>query len=837
LLILSFAVSMFATVGIAYAQARDVTTFPFVDAIPKTAGVGQPVLINFGLINYLARDGDGWNVTLSITDPNGRTSTVDRMTWSTGTVGYPFVPDTIGTYTLQCIFDRVYYNSSATAVPSGWYAASKSETIQLVIQEDPKPDYPGHQLPREYWSRPIDAQLREWWSIAGSWVARPPNAYAPFNEAPESAHILWAMPIGDTLGGLSGGDNYQIGFQDGDAYEGKFAGAIIIAGILYYNRDGTYTQASATSANSGAMGVIKGSVPHQKNTIVAVDLHTGKTLWEQSYNFGTDNDARITRGQILTWISLNNRGTFAYLWLTSGTTMIAIDPTTGELVFDMVDVPSGFIYTGPMGEMLKYQLVNYGSSTSPDYHLLQWNSSYVIQKDKLGSADAWGSQTRGVTYNATERGYDINVSISGTITGTVITGFPMDRVIIGSAATDRVVLSAISIKPGDEGRVLFKDVTWKPPAVWQELTFGSQSSWSAVSQEDYVAVFWAKELRINYAFSLENGQFLWESAPQIYADAWDSQGVSTTNYNNAKPSIVYNRLYSASCGGIVYCYDITNGAILWTYDAVDKYTESYLTENWWLLQQFISDGKLYVAHYEHSAQEPKPRGAPFFALDAFTGEVVWEIDGAFRQSMWGGPAIIGDSIIAAMDTYDQRIYAIGKGPSSMTVSAPDVGVAVNKPMTIKGTITDVSPGTQSDILQMRFPNGVPVVSDDSMSEWMLYVYKQFERPYNTKGVPISIDAIDPNGNYVSLGTTVSDANGRFSFSFTPDKEGQYTIYAIFEGSNSYYPTIAQNEMTVVAKESSTDPIMYIVGIGIAIIITIIVVVALFSLLILKKIKK
>ena len=54
--------------------------------------------------------------------------------------------------------------------------------------------------------RPIDSQLREWWSIAGSWVSAPDNLFAPYNDAPESAHILWTRPIGDTMGGFIGGD-------------------------------------------------------------------------------------------------------------------------------------------------------------------------------------------------------------------------------------------------------------------------------------------------------------------------------------------------------------------------------------------------------------------------------------------------------------------------------------------------------------------------------------------------------------------------------------------------------------------------------------------------------
>jgi hypothetical protein len=823
---------MFAATGTANAQAtREMRTHPFIDAIPKTAGVGQSVLINFGLLNQLARDGDGWNVTAIVTDPDGQVETFPRMTWSTGTVGVGYVPTKVGDYKLQCKFDGVHYESGLANIASGYYLPSESEVVTLRVSNDMHPYHPGFDLPDSYWTRPIDSQFREWWSIAGSWIARPTNAFAPYNDAPKSAHILWTMPIGDTLGGLSGGESYQISMQDGDAYEGKFAGSIILAGVLYYNRGGTYSQASAGNANSGAMGVVPGSVPYQRNTIVAVDLHTGKTLWEKSYDFGTGSDARISQGQMLTWLCLNNRGVFAHIWVASGTNMYAIEPANGELIYNMTSVPAGTIYNGPMGEMLKYQLVNYGTTENPNYHLLQWNSSWVVTKGKSGMMDSWGSQVQNVVYNATERGYDLNVSIgAGTVlTGSLVFAFPEDFLVFGSTTGGTITLSAISLKEGEKGRVLFKNEAYTLPDANDDPN--GTFSWSAISQEDRVITTWVKNSRYHYAFSLVTGKYMWRTQEQqSYADAWVGSSLA------AQTVIVYNKHISVSAGGIIYCRDVKTGETIWTYEVADKYTESYLAANWWVRPQFVSCGMIFFGTEEHSTQEPKPRGAPYFALDVETGEVVWKIEGGLRQTHWGGRSLIGDSIIVAQDTYTQLIYAIGKGPSSMTVTAPDVAVTVNKPLLIKGTITDVSPGTDSTELKLRFPNGVPAVADKDMSEWMLYVYNQFPQP-TVEGVPITIDAIDPNGNYVPIGTTVSDANGRFSFNFTPDKEGQYTIYAIFEGSNSYYPTIAQNEMTVVAKESSTDPIIYIVGIGIAIIITIIVVVALFSLLILKKIKK
>lgn len=801
------------------AAATGAKTYPFVEAVPNPVGVNQRTLINFGLINFLMTDGDGWNVTLTITDPNGHTTTVDRMTWSTGTVGYSFIPETVGTYTLKCSFKESWYNSTYI----GWFgpqtisqymASSETEPYELVVTQEPTPVYPGHSLPSEYWSRPIDPQLREWWSVSGSWVAAPNNLYAPYNDAPESAHILWTMPIGDTMGGLIGGDS-EIGYQNGDAYEGKWAGSIIISGVLYYNR---YTSSFYSTS--------------PKQEVVAVDLHTGEVLWEKVL----DSNGRIATGQILKWDCLNNRGGFSYIWVTSGTSMYAFEALTGDWLYNFTNVPSGTNYYGPNGELLRYSIQNLGNATNPNYRLLRWNSSYVVNQGKTGMAESWGSQIQGMSFNAAK--YDLNVSISGSIPSTaILTVFPGDRVIggnytIGATSGNGVTLWAINLKPGSEGQVLFSK-TWAAPAEWANFAGTMQSYFTAYSQEDYVGVFWAKEERINYAFSLQTGEMLWKTEPQYYADAWTDSPADERN-------IAYHKLYSASCGGIVYCFDIKTGKTLWTYNASDPYTESYISNNWWLITTFISDGKIYLGHMEHSALEPKPRGAPFICLNATDGTLIWEIDGAFRQTRWGGRAIIGDSIIVTQDTYDQQIYAIGKGPSAMTVTAPDVGVTTRSAVMIRGTITDVSPGTAAANIAMRFPNGVPVVSDASQSEWMLYVYKQFEQPSSATGVPISIDAVDPNGNYVHLGDTVSDASGRFHLSFCPETPGDYVIYATFGGSAAYYSSFAQTEMTVMSAQSTVTPLpsqaaqtpyeLYTIGSAIIILIAI----ALVALLLLRK---
>ncbi len=177
----------------------------------------------------------------------------------------------------------------------------------------------------------------------------------------------------------------------------------------------------------------------------------------------------------------------------------------------------------------------------------------------------------------------------------------------------------------------------------------------------------------------------------------------------------------------------------------------------------------------------------------------------FRDTRWGGNGVIGDSIIATMDTYDQRVYAIGKGPTSMTASAGPKVTTEGSSVVVEGTVMDVSPGTATTELSLRFPNGVPAVSDASMSSWMLYVYKQFEQPTNASGVPVTISVVDANGNFRTVGETTSDATGYYSYNWVPDITGKYTVIATFGGSAAYYGSYAETSFVVDAAAATAAP--------------------------------
>lgn len=811
ILISSMALTLLALPNADAASTR--ISYSFIDAIPNPVGVHQETLLNFGLLNYLTTATDNWKgLTVTITKPDGTTDTIGPVnTDSTGATGRSYVPDQIGTYYLQVNFPQQDYQNVT-------YSASQSDKLALVVQAQPLQYYPGQPMPSEYWSRPIDSQLREWYALGGSWVAVPLNMYAPGNQGPESPHILWTMPIGEAMGGLVGGtDDHAYG--TGDAYEGKWVGSVVIGGVLYYNK---YIAAS----------------PQQ--SVVAVNLHTGKQLWEKTFL----GNQRIAFGQVLFWSSLNYQGAFSYLWATSGTNWYAFDALTGDLKYNMTNVPSGTNYYGSNGEIVKYSTVNYGNATNPNWRLLRWNSTWVVVNGKAGTGtpDSWGSQVQGVTYNATARGYDLNVSIptlntaGATLPGSMSMAFVGDRIIGQRVTTTEVDLWALSVKAGSQGTLLFnKSVT--PPAEWAQgnLTLAGWVGWDS---QNLVAVYLTKENRKYYGFSLETGNLLWQTKQsEIYSNAWDATSGQRVR------GLAYGTFYSASIGGIVYAYNDTTGDLLWTFNATDTFHQNLYGNNWWTVITFITDGKIYVGNEDHSPIDPKWRGAPFICLNATTGDLIFRIDGAFRQTFWGGRAVIGDSIIATQDTYNQQIYAIGKGPSAVTVTTPDISTTAGTPIVIKGTVTDVSPGTEDEALKLRFPYGVPAMSDESQSDWMLYVYKQLARPTNATGVQVQLTAIDSNNNIISIGTASSDDYGNYGFSWKPTTAGTYKIVSTFKGSNSYYGSTATTYLTVTPAPEAPpqqpqqvipDYTMAIIGMSTAIILAVVIVGVLIVLMLRKR---
>ena len=230
-----------------------------------------------------------------------------------------------------------------------------------------------------------------------------------------------------------------------------------------------------------------------------------------------------------------------------------------------------------------------------------------------------------------------------------------------------------------------------------------------------------------------------------------------------------------------------DGEILWTFDD----TSSGYETPWGLYPNHISmfaDGKVYTFSGEHSPNIPPYKGARTWCIDAITGEEIWSL-----QS-WSGSGIgeayanayIADGFLVFDNLYTNEITCIGKGPSALTIDVKDSAVAKGESVMISGRIIDISSGTKQTEQAARFPNGVPAVSDDSMSQWMEYVYLQKPRPNDVTGVPVKFAYLLPDGTWKDIDQVISDEYGNFGFKWTPPDEGTYLVKAFFLGSESYW---------------------------------------------------
>jgi hypothetical protein len=211
---------------------------------------------------------------------------------------------------------------------------------------------------------------------------------------------------------------------------------------------------------------------------------------------------------------------------------------------------------------------------------------------------------------------------------------------------------------------------------------------------------------------------------------------------------------------------------------------------------------IYTSVIEHTVNTPIYKGARTRAINATDGTEVYTLSNF--GSSW--TQAIADGYTTFMNGYDNQIYTVGKGPSATAVTAgPEVTVYGDKVL-VKGFVTDISAGTGQDEQAARFPNGVPAICDDNMSDWMEYVYMQRPRPADIVGVDVVISVLDPNNNCYEVARTTSDASGFFRCTFEPEVPGIYTVIATFEGSEGYWPSNAETAINVEeAREVAPTP--------------------------------
>ncbi len=524
---------------------------------------------------------------------------------------------------------------------------------------------------------------------------------------------------------------------------------------------------------------------------LCVDLTTGETLWSQEWT-----TALPSFGQLFDYESQNQHGVIpdGTLWRVSGTTWMAYDSLTGLWLYNLTNVPSGSnILYGPRGEIVRYVIDN------NNHWLALWNNT----QHNVGLEGAT-DETSTAAYQWRPNGKSVDMSSAYTWNVTIPSlegyGNPTIRKVIpedlllgsfGSASTTRYhtetelayTVFAISLKPESRGELLWiKDYT----------TVGNVTrQWGLTDIENRVFTLADQQTMQWSGYSMDDGSLLWGPVGDETAFNYYSYG-GMGGYHAGAQSLANGILYSAGTGGIIYAMDIKTGDLLWTFGngGPGNSTHTPLGEpypNWPIYIGNIADGKIYTFTYEHSNDKPSRKDAMIYCINATTAKKIWSLLSWPSSTNHANRAgVIADGYIVYFNTYDSQLYALGKGPTATTVTAPNIAVPQGTPVLIQGTVTDIAAGTTQHEQAARFPNGVPVVSDDCMSVWMEYVYMQKPEPEEVTGVLVYLTAVDPNGNTQEIGATSTDSLGNFAYAWTPPVPGTYTVTATFDGSESYY---------------------------------------------------
>jgi hypothetical protein len=823
---------------------------------------------------------------LTITDSDGNVvleEVFETVQDTTSNQIYQWAADEAGTYTITFDFPGDTYTAAdAAQVSSGnaqyendTYLAS-SATATLVVQEEPIPALPAsYPLPSEYWTRPIYGENPDWWMISSNWLGTGAADYGGYsvsynlggngnkwgptdNVGPQTAHVMWTRPY--QSGGVVGGDLFDDykgnTWFEGSAYNQRFTNPIIVNGRLYYTE--TY---SFVVSFFGASGPMK-----------CVDLHTGELIWSR------DDVPALSFAYIYDVEDPNQHGVFPAILFTSNFGS-AYDADTGNHMFDVRNVPSdssGFARNrGPKGEQLRYVITpgNPGNTEDPDWRLMEWNSTNLWSWS--GLSPSVRTQTHTTTRNVTTTSW-----INGSLTTTTVEETTSESYVDASGSymydwdyslpwlndmpqsTDRfgnlvnpltVVQSiyndamlcytgtlpssgspfmgtygynpytyyAINLDPGrgTVGALMWHKTIQPAPNNVTVLEVG-------VDPVNRVFVENWRETIQFVGYDLASGNQIW--GPTDPMDALDYYGSQASG--SIATAFAYGNLYTSAYAGVLYCYNTSTGDLQFTYgnggEGNSTNSGFQVPGPYPTFINAIGNDVVYLVTSEHTIETPLYKGARTRAVNATTGEEIWTLN-SYVGEFFTSSFAMADGYAVWFNGLDNRIYSVGRGPSATTVTAPTLGAAFGQPVVITGTVIDIAAGTKQTEQAGRFPNGVPCVSDENMYDWMGYVYQQKPFPSDCNGVPVTIDVMDSNGNYRTIGTAMSDASGVFSLTWMPDIPGNFTVIASFEGTNGYWPSYAETAFTVMEPPEATPPPTpppagmtdtYVAGFGIALLI-------------------
>jgi len=696
-----------------------------------------------------------YNITFTITRPDGTTEIRVHDTNTEATTGFNYACSTAGTWKVKIDFPGDLVLNDRTPATA---------TYQWTVTETPIPVPAQNPLPTGPWSYPISPLNQEWYQISGDWA----KVYSDggqsnanyYSDGPDTAHILWKQ-LYSAVGGLLGGDQgYE--YAPRSNYITSQTNPVASHGRIYFTRTG-YGAGGNTSLVTEF---------DDAPLLYCVDQKTGETIWTVrlptiNYTTGQNVAAARTGGGTLQMVTLAiSKGVspivagFAggdqygerYLWV-SGGGLWKVDPLTGEILWYQLQPALSPVYYDGAWYISGYPSGNYSCVSAIGDKYDSWDVAGIVWTKSLTQSS--------ISASYITEGYIVAVRTTGTLSE------QQRRLETWNAKTGALIANGT-------------------------FSYGASSEGSSTCAG--LGNYYIHNADgCTRAWSFKTGSLAWTSQPMNMP--WGLFG----NYH---ASVGYGVVIQASYDGYKYAYNVTNGNLVWKQFAGDNnpYNFEYAQNappTWGTA--VLADNKVYWASGEHTAASPAQRGDRLYCNDATTGALLWSLNG-FKgtRGFVGG---ISSGMLWYWNQYDGCIYMFGKGETQTTVTAPQTAVSLGNGIVIQGRVTDMSPGAA----------GTPAVSDASMSDWMANVYMQLPLPANTMvtGVTVHLVATTASGNVIDIGHTQTDSNGYYGMMWTPENSDLYTVIASFEGSGAYYSSYAETSVGVapaVSQAPSADQV-------------------------------
>ncbi len=162
-----------------------------------------------------------------------------------------------------------------------------------------------------------------------------------------------------------------------------------------------------------------------------------------------------------------------------------------------------------------------------------------------------------------------------------------------------------------------------PEMLWSYEGLGAGHSSVAIGHNMVFTTGMPDTLGVLYSFSMD-GTLLWK---KVYGSEWH------VNYTGTRstPELKDEFLYLKSGMGVIYCFDVFTGDIIWEVDLLKKFEAENI--RWGMTETLLIDGDNIIC---------TPGGETYnvVALNRFTGETVWTSRGYGEQAAYCSPILV-----------------------------------------------------------------------------------------------------------------------------------------------------------------------------------------------------